>query len=166
MTSSEDFSFVSFFWMENKIFIRTRLDLAVMGLAGLIVMAALSVPATVRDVSQDEAKKIVKDAMKEVTIEYPRIEREFNHVEIEFKLFHKGMPIGDVERRYRDVTRPDSDYAYAFKKELQELLPSAKITYCRYDREDKEWEVSIYLASHIDMDEIKVDSVSGNLIPD
>ena len=130
----------------------------------LITMVVLSVPVIGQRISGDEAEKIVQEALKEITVEYPRVERECNHVEVEFQLLHNGMPISDAERTYRDATRPDSEYINAFKEELQELLPEARIAYCEYDREDREWEVSIYLAPHIDVDDIKVDPATGKLL--
>jgi hypothetical protein len=117
-------------------------------------------------VSRSKVERIVKEALQEMTVDYPQIERERGYVEVEFKILYREMVVSGTERKFRDTTKSDSEYIDEFKSELIRLLPTTNIIYSEYDLEDDEWEVHLYLGPDIDIDKIKVDARTGNLKPD
>ena len=139
-------------------------SLLTLALVVLVTLASIHVSA--QTVSRSKVERIVKEALQEMTVDYPQIERERGYVEVEFKILYREMVVSGTERKFRDTTKSDSEYIDEFKSELIRLLPTTDIIYSEYDLEDDEWEVHLYLGPDIDIDKIKVDARTGNLKPD
>ena len=135
-------------------------------LALVVLVTLASIHVSAQTVSRSKVERIVKEALQEMTVDYPQIERERGYVEVEFKILYRGMMVSKAERKFRDTTKSDSGYMDEFKSELIRLLPATQIIYSEYDLEDDEWEVHLYLGPGIDLDKIKVDARTGNLKPD
>jgi len=125
-----------------------------------------ALPSFGQQIKEDKAKETVKNILSKITIDYGKVDHENGYYELEYKLLYNGKIISEAEKKVKQAPNiKPGQLLLDFEKELKSKIKSASIEYTKFDNDDNEWEVKLYLPG-IDLDEITVDASTGEIITD
>ena len=132
----------------------------------VLLVLVFAIPSFAQKITEDKAKESVKSILSKITTDYGKVNHDEGYYELEYKLVYNGKVVSEAEKKVKQAPNVKSGQLLLdFEKELKSKIKSASIESAKFDKDDNEWEVKLYLPG-MDIDEINVDASTGEIVAD
>ena len=132
----------------------------------VLLVLVFAIPSFAQKITEDKAKESVKSILSKITTDYGKVDHDKGYYELEYKLVYNGKVVSEAEKKVKQAPNVKSGQLLLdFEKELKSKIKSASIESAKFDKDDNEWEVKLYLPG-MDIDEINVDASTGEIVAD
>ena len=132
----------------------------------VLLVLVFAIPSFAQKITEDKAKESVKSILSKITTDYGKVNHDEGYYELEYKLVYNGKVVSEAEKKVKQASNvKPGQLLLDFEKELKSKIKSASIESAKFDKDDNEWEVKLYLPG-MDIDEINVDASTGEIVAD